>query len=239
MSAVPMTDLAVVTGGARGIGRRIAAELIAEGTQVVLVDLADEVEETAAELGALAVRADITQTEGRARVGEAVDTAGLPLRLVVNNAGITRDALIAKMTAADFRAVLRVNLGGSYQLTTDLADRVAEGGSVVNMSSRAQLGNVGQFNYSVSKGGIIGLTRALALRLAPRVRVNAIAPGFIDTDMTAAMPEPVRERVLASVPLARAGQPTDIAQTVRWLASPAAGYVTGQVIYVCGGRSVG
>jgi 3-oxoacyl-[acyl-carrier protein] reductase len=120
-----------------------------------------------------------------------------------------------------------------------LADRIADGGAVVNMSSRAQLGNVGQFNYAVSKGGVIGCTRALALAYAPRIRVNAVAPGFIESEMTAAMPGHVRERVIASVPLARAGQPSDIARTVRWLGSQDAGYVTGQVIYVCGGRSFG
>ncbi|UUW91451.1 SDR family oxidoreductase [Pimelobacter simplex] len=230
---------AVVTGAARGIGREIAIELAAAGHLPVLVDVSEQVALTAQELGGVAVRADLTTAEGRAAVRTAVDGLDVPLTLLVNNAGITRDRLIGKMTEEDFRAVLRVNLGATYELTAALADRIADGGAVVNLSSRAQLGNVGQFNYAVSKGGVIGCTRALALAHAPRLRVNAVAPGFIASEMTAAMPDEVRERVVASVPLGRAGQPADIAQTVRWLGSSEAGYVTGQVIYVCGGRSFG
>jgi 3-oxoacyl-[acyl-carrier protein] reductase len=232
-------SVCVVTGGARGIGREIARDLQGAGHSVVIVDISEQVNETADELGAVAVRADLTDPDGVARVAWTIDEIGEPLSLLVNNAGITRDALIGKMTEAEFQTVLNVNLGATYALTTALADRIADGGAVVNMSSRAQLGNVGQFNYAVSKGGVIGCTRALALAYAPRIRVNAVAPGFIESEMTAAMPGHVRERVIASVPLARAGQPSDIARTVRWLGSQDAGYVTGQVIYVCGGRSFG
>ena len=230
-------SVAVVTGAARGIGRAIASELGAAGHRLVLVDIGDRLEATAAELGATAVHADITEPAGRAAIAAAVDAAGGGLAVLVNNAGITRDALIGKLDEAAFRAVVRVNLGGTYALTDALAGRFADGAAVVNLSSRAQLGNVGQFNYAVSKGGVIGLTRALALAYAPRVRVNAVAPGFVATDMTDAMPAHVREKVVSRVPLGRAGQPVDIAKAVTWLASPDAGYVTGQVLYMCGGRS--
>jgi 3-oxoacyl-[acyl-carrier protein] reductase len=230
-------SVAVVTGAARGIGRESARELGAAGHRLVLVDVGERVGEAAAELEATAVRADVTDAGGRAAIAGAVDAAGGELTVLVNNAGITRDALIEKMDESAFRAVVRVNLGGTYQLTEELARRFADGAAVVNLSSRAQLGNVGQFNYAVSKGGVIGLTRALALAYAPRVRVNAVAPGFIATEMTDAMPEHVREKVVARVPLGRPGQPADVAKAVAWLASPDAGYVTGQVLYACGGRS--
>jgi 3-oxoacyl-[acyl-carrier protein] reductase len=230
---------AVVTGGARGIGREIASKLIESGHQVIIVDVDGEVERTAREIGATAVSADLTDRAGRDRVVVAVTNGARPLRVLVNNAGITRDALIGKMTETNFRSVLRVNLGATYELTTALAEHIVDNGAVVNLSSRAQLGNVGQFNYAVSKGGVIGCTRALALAYAPRIRVNAVAPGFIESEMTAAMPARAREHVLASIPLARAGQPSDIANTVKWLASTESAYVTGQVLYVCGGRSFG
>ncbi|GHB73756.1 beta-ketoacyl-ACP reductase [Streptomyces viridiviolaceus] len=231
-------SLAVVTGAARGIGRAVAERLVTRHS-LLLVDMSQAVHETAAQLGAVAVQADITQPEGIAAIVAAVDGASEPPAMLVNNAGITRDALIHKMEEAVFRAVVRVNLGGTYALTEALAGRIVDGGSVVNLSSRAQLGNVGQFNYAVSKTGVIGCTRALALALAPRLRVNAVAPGFVESDMTRAMPARVRERVVSAVPLARAGQPEDIADAVAWLGSEAAGYLTGQVLYVCGGRSFG
>ncbi|MGH3240384.1 MAG: SDR family oxidoreductase [Spirillospora sp.] len=232
-------SLAVVTGAARGIGRAIAEELALSGHRPVMVDVSPDVKEAAAALDAIAVQADITDPEGRTSVGDAVDRASAPLAVLVNNAGITRDALIGKMDEQAFRAVLRVNLGGTYALTEFLAGRIRDGGAVVNLSSRAQLGNVGQYNYAVSKAGVIGCTRALALAYAPRLRVNAVAPGFVDSEMTRAMPPRVRERIVGRVPLGRAGRPDDIATAVAWLASAGSGYVTGQVLYVCGGRSYG
>jgi 3-oxoacyl-[acyl-carrier protein] reductase len=230
-------SVAVVTGGARGIGRAIAERLAAAGHRLVLVDVAEGLDATADELGAMGVRADITDPDGHEAIRAAVRELGGPLAVLVNNAGITRDRMIHKMDEEAFRTVVRVNLGGTYELTRALADLLAEGGAVVNLSSRAQLGNVGQFNYIVSKGGVLGLTRAMALELAPRVRVNAVAPGFTLTEMTDAMPEHVRQQIIDRIPLGQAGTPEDIANAVAFLASPESGYMTGQVLYVDGGRT--
>jgi NAD(P)-dependent dehydrogenase (short-subunit alcohol dehydrogenase family) len=237
-----VSGVAVVTGAARGIGRAIAERLLADGLQLILPDRSEQVVECARELersGTVTpVVADLGTEAGLAAVAGAVETADGPLRVLVNNAGITRDGRLAKLTPDDFLAVMRVNLGVPFQLTRRLAPRFASGGAVVNISSRAYLGNVGQFNYSASKGGVVGLTRALALELAPRVRVNAVAPGLIATDMTAAMPEKVRDKLVAAVPLQRMGQPAEVAETVAYLCSSRSDYVTGQVLIACGGRSL-
>lgn len=230
-------SLAIVTGAARGIGQAIAARLAEAGYEILLVDLDERVHETAAELGGRGVRADIAEPTDVARVVAAVDELGAVPRVLVNNAGITRDSLLRTMEEATFRAVVRVNLGGTYALTEAIAPLLADHGAVVNISSRAQLGNVGQFNYGIAKGGVIGLTRAHALAFAPRLRVNAVAPGFVESEMTSAMPAEVRRRVVDAIPLEVPGQPLDIAEAVEWLSSDAASYVTGQVLYSCGGRS--
>lgn len=227
---------AIVTGAARGIGRAIADRLTADGYRPLLVDLDERVQESAAELGGVGIRADISSPADVERIVASVRDAGTPA-VLVNNAGITRDGLLRTMDEATFRTVVRVNLGGTFALTEAIAPLLADQGAIVNISSRAQLGNVGQFNYGVAKGGVIGLTRAHALQLAPRLRVNAVAPGYIESDMTAAMPADARDRVVAAIPLAKPGQPIDIAEAVSWLASPDAAYVTGQVLYSCGGRS--
>jgi NAD(P)-dependent dehydrogenase (short-subunit alcohol dehydrogenase family) len=215
---------AIVTGAARGIGKAIAERLEREH-EVLRVDLDPSVD---------GIVADITNPEDRARILEAAPRVDV----LVNNAGITRDARAVKMTEDDFLAVIRVNLGAAYELTTALRDRFADGASVVSLASRAYLGNFGQFNYSASKGGLVGMTRALALELAPRVRVNAVAPSLTASEMTMAMPEKVREKMIASIPMGRMGEPREIAETVAALASPAMGYVTGQVVVACGGRSL-
>ena len=225
----------IVTGAARGIGGAIAEALAAEGRELLLVDLADGVGEVAGRLGegVDSLVADIADPAGRQAVRErAGAVAG-----VVHAAGITRDALLAKMTAEQFGTVLEVNLAAAYELTLALLDRCEEGASVVSISSRSYLGNVGQFNYAASKGGLVGMTRALALEHAPRLRFNAVAPGFIDTEMTAAIPAEVRARILGKIPAGRAGEPAEVASAVRWLLSAEASYVTGQVLFVCGGRS--
>jgi NAD(P)-dependent dehydrogenase (short-subunit alcohol dehydrogenase family) len=215
---------AIVTGAARGIGKAIADRL-AETHDVLRVDLAETP-------GGL--QADITRPEDRARIVEAAGEVDV----LVNNAGITRDARIVKMTEEDFLAVIRVNLGAAYELTTALVDRFADGASVVSLASRAYLGNFGQFNYSTSKGGLVGMTRALALRLAPKVRVNAIAPSLTASEMTMAMPEKVLAKMIESIPMGRMGEPEEIAATVAALASKDMAYVTGQVVVACGGRSL-
>jgi NAD(P)-dependent dehydrogenase (short-subunit alcohol dehydrogenase family) len=215
---------AIVTGAARGIGKAIADRL-AETHEVLRVDLAPS------DGG---IQADITKPEDRARVIEAAGSVDV----LVNNAGITRDARLVKMTDEEFLSVIRVNLGGAYELTMALTDHFADGASVVSLASRAYLGNFGQFNYSASKGGLVGMTRALALQLAPRVRVNAIAPSLTASEMTLAMPEKVLSKMIASIPMGRMGEPEEIAATVAALASKDMAYVTGQVVVACGGRSL-
>jgi NAD(P)-dependent dehydrogenase (short-subunit alcohol dehydrogenase family) len=215
---------AVVTGAARGIGKAIADRL-AQDHDVVRVDLDPEVD---------GIVADVTKPEDRARIVEAAGTVDV----LVNNAGITRDARVVKMTEEDFLAVIRVNLGGAYELTKALQPHFADGASVVSLASRAYLGNFGQFNYSASKGGLVGMTRALALELAPKVRVNAIAPSLTASEMTLAMPEKVLTKMIASIPMGRMGEPDEIAATVAALASKDMAYVTGQVVVACGGRSL-
>jgi NAD(P)-dependent dehydrogenase (short-subunit alcohol dehydrogenase family) len=167
-----------------------------------------------------------------------VESTGLPLIGLVNNAGITRDSRLANMTDTDFASVLDVNLGASYVLSTALAPVMAEGASIVNVASRAYLGNFGQYNYSMSKGGVVGLTRALALTLAPHVRVNAIAPGLIGTEMAMAIPEDILNKMIAAIPLQRMGSPSEIANVVWFLLTPLSSYVTGHVVVVGGGRSL-
>jgi NAD(P)-dependent dehydrogenase (short-subunit alcohol dehydrogenase family) len=219
---------AVVTGAARGIGRAVADRLGQEG-DVLYVDLDPSV----TELGGIV--ADVTKPDHRRRILDAVDGE---ISVLVNNAGITQDARIVKMTEEQFLAVIRVNLGAAYELTTAAIPRFADGASVVSLASRAYLGNFGQFNYSASKGGLVGMTRALALQLAPKVRVNAIAPSLTASEMTSAMPEKVLDKMIASIPLGRMAEPREIAETIAALASPAMAYVTGQVVVACGGRSL-
>jgi short-subunit dehydrogenase len=201
------------------------------------------VEELAATLrqdgfSALAIVANLSDDAGIASVVSGVRAAGTPLTLLVNNAGITRDARLQKMEVAQFDQVIEVNLLAAMRLTQGLADVFADGASVVSMSSRAALGNFGQANYVTSKSALIGFTRALAQRWAPRVRANVVSPGLVDTPMTQAMPEDVLAKLVEKVPAARIGTPVDVANAVVFLASDEATYITGQVITVCGGRSL-
>jgi len=237
-----MTEhVAVVTGAARGIGRAIALRLATDHT-VVAVDLSPAVAETVIEIEAtggkaIPVEADLVDQDGRDRVGAAVEDLG-GVNLLVNNAGITRDARLINMSDEDFRLVLAVNLGAAYHLTESLIPRIRKGGALVNIASRAYLGNFGQYNYSMSKGGLVGLTRALALRLAPDVRANAIAPGLIATEMSMAIPEDVRTKMEQNIPLARMGRPEEVAELVAFLGSEASSYITGHVVVIGGGRSL-
>lgn len=228
---------AVVTGAAGGIGTAIARRLTEEGWQLILVDLAPALATLAADLENAKVRpieADLTTEEGIERVVAESTRVG-SLELLVNNAGITRDARLVNLSDENFDLVLNVNLGAPLRLIEALHP-LMESGAIINVSSRAYLGNFGQYNYSMSKGGLVGLTRAYALRLAPRIRVNAIAPGLIGTDMTMSIPADVREKMVAAIPMQRMGTPAEVASLVSFLANAA--YITGEVVTIGGGRSL-
>jgi NAD(P)-dependent dehydrogenase (short-subunit alcohol dehydrogenase family) len=231
-----MNGVVVVTGAARGIGRAIAEKMAATGPLTVIgADLAPEL--------ALAeqitpVEVDLTSPEGPGTVRRAVEDSGLPLLGLVNNAGITRDSRLVNLSDESFRTVLEVNLGAAYRLSTELAPLMSDGASIVNIASRSYLGNFGQYNYSMSKGGLVGLTRALALSLAPAIRVNAVAPGLIASEMSMAIPEDVRDKMVSAIPLERMGTPEEVANLVWFLLTPLSAYLTGEVIVVGGGRSL-
>lgn len=228
---------ALVTGGSRGIGRAIAEELARAGAEVTIGYRlhADEALAVAEEIGGRAVQADVSDPAQAARL---VEEAG-DLDVLVNNAGITRDGLIARMPDDDWRAVIDTNLGGAFYTCRAAARGMMRrrSGAIVNLTSVVGLhGNPGQSNYAAAKAGLIGLTKALARELAPRgVRVNAIAPGYIETALTAVLPEAVREAILGSTPLGRLGRPEDVAGAVRFLCSDEASFITGEVLLVDGG----
>lgn len=231
-----MNGTIVVTGAARGIGRAIAEKMADTGPLTVVgVDVAPEL---ALAETIIPVQVDLTIAEGPGVVREAVERSGAPLVGVVNNAGITRDARLVNMSDQDFAAVLEVNLGAAYRLAVELAPLMSDGGSIVNIASRSYLGNFGQFNYSMSKGGLVGMTRAMALSLAPGIRVNAVAPGLIASEMSLGIPDEIREKMIEAIPLDRMGTPDEIANTVWWLLTPLSSYITGEVIVVGGGRSL-
>ncbi len=228
-----MSRTAVVTGAARGIGRAITERLQADGIEVVAVDLSPGLADLE---GVTPVQVDLTSDHGIQAVVEAV--RGRDLAALVNNAGITRDSRLVNMTDDDFRSVLEVNLGVVHRLSAALAGSFGTGGAIVNIASRAYLGNFGQFNYSMSKGAVVGLTRALALSLAPKIRVNAVAPGLIATEMAMGIPEEVREKMVAAIPLDRMGEPSEVADVVAYLLGPDSSYITGEVVVIGGGRSL-
>src|SRR5882757_2054780 len=238
---------AVVTGGAQGIGFAIAERFVAEGARVVLGDLDLGATEAAAkQLGgedvALAVRCDVTSgDEVDALVAAAVERFG-SLDIMVNNAGITRDATMRKMTEDQFDQVIAVHLKGTWNGTKAAAAIMRENkrGAIVNMSSiSGKVGLVGQTNYSAAKAGIVGLTKAAAKELAHLgVRVNAIAPGLIRSAMTEAMPQHIWDQKVAEVPMGRAGEPSEVASVALFLASDLSSYMTGTVMEVTGGRHI-
>ena len=240
---------AVVTGGSRGLGRAVCLELAKGGANVVLCYAGNEAAagETVAAceaLGAkaLAVRCDVAKAdEVKALMDAAVQAFGR-IDILVNNAGITRDGLLMMMKEEDFDAVINANLKGAFLCMKAVSRLMMKQryGRIVNLSSVVGLrGNAGQVNYAASKAGVIGMTKSLAKELATRgVTVNAVAPGFIDTDMTAAMPQAAREATLASIPMGRMGAPEDVAKAVAFLASDEAAYVTGQVLAVDGGMAM-
>ncbi len=236
---------AVVTGGGQGIGLAIARALHAHGARVLLADLdGQRAEAAAAEIGggALGAGCDVTS---EADVEQAVATAVArfgTLDVFVNNAGVTRDASLGKMTVEDFDLVIGVHLRGTWLGVRAAAAvmREAGSGSIINISSMSgKIGNPGQTNYSAAKAGIVGLTKAAAKELAHRgVRVNAVQPGLIRTPMTAAMPADAFAATAATIPMRRAGEPEEVAGAVVFLASDLASYVTGTVLEVAGGRGM-
>jgi 3-oxoacyl-[acyl-carrier protein] reductase len=236
---------ALVTGGAQGIGKAIALALAAEGADIAIADLkADGVAATVAEIAASGRRAwgftgDVSSLAFAQEAVEGAAEAAGGLHVLVNNAGITRDGLILRMKEEDWDAVLRVNLKGAFNFCKAAVPRMIKQrwGRIVNISSVVgAMGNAGQVNYSASKAGLLGLTKSLAREVASRgVTVNAVAPGFIDTAMTQALPEKAREALLAQIPAGRLGVAADVAAAVLYLATEGAGYVTGQVLHVNGG----
>lgn len=237
--------VAVITGGSRGIGRAIAMRLSAEGAKVAICgrNLA-AAEEVVAEIEAtgatgMAVAADVSrESDAEALIQASIKRFGR-LDILVNNAGITRDGLLVRMKEEDWDAVLDVNLKGAF-FTTRSALRPmlrARGGRIVNISSIAgTMGIPGQANYSAAKAGLIGFTKAVAKEVASRsITVNAVAPGFIETEMTAVLSEDRKKIYLSQIPLGRFGDPTEVAALVSFLVSEAAGYITGQVITIDGG----
>jgi 3-oxoacyl-[acyl-carrier protein] reductase len=235
--------VAVVTGAGQGIGLEIARSLTAHGARVVVADIdADLVEKAAAEIGGIGLTCDVTSEEQVGNlVAEAVRNFGR-LDVFVNNAGITRDASLKKMSVADFDAVISVHLRGTWLGVREASAvmREQKSGSIINISSLSgKSGNPGQTNYSAAKAGIVGLTKAAAKEVAHHnVRVNAIQPGLIRTAMTAAMPPDVFAEREAAIPMKRAGEPAEVAGAVVFLASDLSSYVTGAVIEVGGGRNI-
>ncbi|MGZ4363188.1 MAG: 3-oxoacyl-[acyl-carrier-protein] reductase [Gaiellaceae bacterium] len=228
---------ALVTGGSRGIGRAIALELARAGADVTLSYRSgkNEAEQVASEAGARAVEADVSDPE---QAKALVDAVG-ELDILVNNAGVTRDGLIARMSDEDWRIVIETNLSGTFHTCRAAARGMMKRrfGSIVNVSSIVGLhGNPGQANYSASKAGIIGLTKALARELGNRgVRANVVAPGYVDTRLTQVIADEIKELMLANTPLGRFGRPEDIAGAVRFLCSEEASFITGEVLLVDGG----
>ena len=244
--------VAVVTGGARGIGAATASRLADEGAAVAVLDLDEgQAAATASGLqgpGSIGVGCDVTDPDSvDAAVQRVADEVGAP-HVLVNNAGITRDNLLFKMSADDWDSVMAVHLRGAFLMTRAVQKHMVEQryGRIVSLSSVSALGSRGQANYSAAKMGLQGLTRTLAIELGPfGITANAVAPGFVVTDMTddtarrlGQTPEEFREQSAAVTPVRRVGYPADVATAISFLASEEAGFVTGQTLYLDGGRTL-
>ena len=240
--------VALITGAARGIGKAIALRFAAEGADIAFSDLNydEHMSATEAEIAAIGVKAKgyasnaASFSDSEKLITDIINDFG-KIDILVNNAGITRDNLLRRMTEQDWDAVLTVNLKSAFNLTKSVQRYMIKqrGGSIINMSSVVGVnGNAGQSNYSASKAGLIGFTKSIAQELGSRgIRCNAIAPGFIETEMTHKLPDDVREAWIKTIPLRRAGKPEDVANVATFLASELSSYVSGQVINVCGGMS--
>ena len=234
--------VALITGASRGIGKAIALKFAPEGADIAFTDI-KIIEDTVKELEALGVkvRAYASNAADFAQTHETVEQILADfghIDVLVNNAGITRDGLMLRMDEAQWDAVINVNLKSAYNYIHAITPIMARqrGGSIINMSSVVGVsGNAGQCNYSASKAGLIGLAKSIAKEMGPRgIRANCIAPGFIISDMTAALPEEVREAWIKTIPLRRGGTPEDVAKVALFLASDLSSYVSGQVIHCCG-----
>ncbi len=240
---------ALVTGGSRGIGRAIALAMAEEGANIAVVFAGNReaAEKTAAEIAEKGVQARIYQCdvasagETEAVVKQILDDFG-GVDILVNNAGIVRDTLLLRMKEEDFDAVLNTNLKGAYHMIRQLYSHMMrkKSGSIINISSVVGLmGNAAQANYAAAKAGLIGLTKSTAKELASRgVTCNAIAPGYIRSDMTDALPEKAKEAIVSQIPMKHTGLPQDVANLAVFLAGPAASYITGEVIRVDGGMAM-
>lgn len=241
-------QIAVVTGAGRGIGRAIALKFAAEGADVVCVSRTlENSEKVATEVGALgrrawAVSVDVADSAAVATAAAKIIEDTQRVDILVNNAGVTRDGLLMRMSDADWDTVVNTNLRGAFALTKAFLRLFVRqrSGRIINVASVIGLiGNAGQANYAASKAGLIGFTKSVARELASRgVTVNALAPGFIETDMTAGLSEELKAAILKQIPLGALGQVDDIAAAALFLASPAARYVTGQVLAVDGGMTM-
>ena len=233
---------ALVTGASRGIGAAIAAELAAKGAKVIGTATSesgcDSIRSALDEAGAAFVY-DASESTAADQLVAAMNEAGLIPSIVVNNAAITRDTLLMRMSEDDWRAVLNTNLDGVFRLSRSLLRPMikARSGRIINLTSIVGvMGNAGQANYAAAKAGLIGFSKAMAREVASRgITVNAVAPGFIDTDMTRTLGDKQKEQLLGQIPMGRLGDAEDVAKCVAFLASPDAGYITGQVLHVNGG----
>lgn len=241
--------VALVTGASRGIGRQIALTLAEYGADVIVNyngsrEKAEEVVQEIESMGrkAAAIQCTVADFEACGKMVENMIAQFGHIDILVNNAGITKDNLMIKMSEADFDAVIETNLKGTFHMIKHMYRPFLKqkAGRIINLSSvTGILGNAGQANYAASKAGVIGLTKSVAKELAGRnITVNAVAPGYIDTDMTQAMTDTAKEAVLSQIPLKRAGTPKDIAEAVAFLASEKASYITGQVLSVDGGMAI-